>query len=247
MTAERMYFFMRGGLLVFFFLPLFQIGTLALIYGGSSSALFRYALVAQVANLFVLNTIFWVGEILDRERVRGTLVPLFLAPCSRFAWLAGYTAAGLAETLITASVLLLIGRYGFGVRFDANLPALALTSVLFVAALWGMGLVFSGLGLLVKQANPLANLIFNLVLLIGGAYYPVAQLPDWLRYPARALPLGYGMQALADAALNDSSIHDIASDLVPLTGFALILPLLGMLAFTWIERLIRIRGELDVY
>jgi ABC-type multidrug transport system permease subunit len=133
------------------------------------------------------------------------------------------------------------------VRFDANLPALALTMVLFIASLWGMGLIFSGLGLLIKKANPLANLIFNLITLIGGAYYPVAQLPDWLRYPARCLPLGYGMQALADAALEHASLRDLAPDLLPLAGFAVALPLLGALAFSWIERLVRVRGELDVY
>jgi hypothetical protein len=93
MTAERMFFYARGGFLIFLFLPLFQIGMLALIYGGADAALFRYALVAQVANLFVLNTIFWVGEILDRERVRGTLVPLFLAPCPSAA-----TASACAST-----------------------------------------------------------------------------------------------------------------------------------------------------
>lgn len=247
MTSERLYHAgFGGGLATLLALPLFQVAIVAVIYGPHSD-LFRYATVAMAGNAFVTNSLFWVGEILDRERVKGTLVSLFLSPCSRFAWLGGFTAAGLAETAIVSGVILALGRVAFGVRYDPNLPALALTMLLFLAALWGMGLVFSGIGLLLKKSNQLANLLYNIVMLLGGAYYPVAQLPDWLRYPARVLPLGYGLQALADAALHDANWRTLAPNLLPLAGFALAMPLLGALAFRWLERLVRVRGELDVY
>ena len=247
MTSERLYHAgLGGGFAVLLALPLFQVGILALIY-GTDSDLFRYAIVAMAGNAFVMNTLFWVGEILDRERVKGTLVALFLTPCSRFAWLGGFTAAGLVETAVVAAVILGVGRFGFGVRFNPNLPALVVTMLLFLAALWGMGLIFSGIGLLLKKSNQLANLLYNIVMLLGGAFYPVAQLPDWLRYPARALPLGYGLQALADATLHHASWRALAPNLLPLAGFALAMPVLGALAFAWLERLVRVRGELDVY
>lgn len=247
MTSERLYQFgIGGGFLTLLAIPIVQIGILAMIY-GVDSRLFAYAVVAQSANAYVLNTVFYVGEILDRERVKGTLVALFLAPCSRFAWLSGFVLAGLAETTIVAAVALLVGRYGFGITFDPNLAAIAVIVPLFLLALWGMGLVFSGIGLLLKKANPFANLVFNLLILLGGAYFPVAELPAWLRYPARCLPVGYGMQALADAALDHASLSDLAPDLIPLVIFAAVLPVAGMLAFTWLERLVRVRGELDLY
>ena len=72
-------------------------------------------------------------------------------------------------------------------------------------------------------------------------------MPDWLRYPARVLPLGYGLQALADAALHHAGWRTLAPNVLPLAGFAVAMPLLGALAFAWLERLVRVRGELDVY
>lgn len=247
MFRERWYLMgVGGGLLTWMVNPLLQLVALAIVY-GSDSGLFHYAVVAQAANTFVMNTVFWVGEILDRERVKGTLTSLFLAPCSRAAWLSGFILSGLAETLLVATAALLFGRFVYGVELDANLPAVGVTLVLFLAALWGMGLIFSGLGLLLKKSNPLANLIWSLFILLGGAWYPVASLPDWLRYPARCLPLGYGMQALADASLRHASIRELAPDLIPLAGFAVTLPVLGWLAFRWLERLVRVRGELDLY
>ncbi len=206
-----------------------------------------YAVVALAANAFVFNTIYFIGEILDRERIKGTLIGLFLAPCPRLSWLTGFALVGVVETALSASVALAFGRVALGVRFDPNWPALALALTLFLSALWGLGLVFSAIGLYIKKANPLSNLISPFMILLGGVYYPVALLPDPLRWLARGLPLGYGMQALADAALYDRGVRDLAPQLLPLAAFAVALPVAGVLAFGWLERLVRVRGELDLY
>lgn len=247
MTSERLYHMgISGGLATWLVLPMMSIVAFSIVY-GTDSYLFRYFVVAQAANMLIMNTTFWVGEILDRERMKGTLVSLFLAPCSRFAWLGGFIFAGVLETLIVSSAVLAFGYLAYGVRLDPHYPALAVAIVLFVAALWGMGLIFSGIGLLIKKSNPLANLLYSVFLLLGGVYFPVAELPDFLRYPARALPLGYGLQAIADSALYGADFRATASDLVPLAAFALLLPLAGALVFSWMERKVRVRGELDLY
>jgi len=247
MTAERLHHMgISGGLAVWLVFPMISITAFSIVY-GTDSGLFRYFVVAQAANMLVMNTIFWVGEILDRERVKGTLVSLFLAPCSRFAWLSGFILAGVAETLIVSSAVLVFGYFAFGVGLNPNLPALTVAVALFAMALWGMGLIFSGIGLLIKKSNPLANLVHTGLLLLGGMYFPVAELPDFLRYPARALPVGYGLQAIADSALYGAGFREIGSDLVPLAGFALALPVCGALMFNWMERKVRVWGELDLY
>jgi ABC-2 type transport system permease protein len=248
MFAERLG---HGGLLGYFATwvayPLFQIALVAMIYGETRRDLLNYAVVALAANTLLFSTIYFVGEILDRERIKGTLIGLFLAPCPRLCWLTGFALVGVFEMGLSAVVALGAG-YGFlGVRFDPNWASLALTLVLFLASLWGMGIIFSAIGLYIKKANPFSNLISPFMILLGGVYFPVALLPDPLRWLARCLPMGYGMQALADASLLNAGIVALASQLLPLLGFAIGLPILGVLAFNWIERAVRVRGELDLY
>ncbi len=248
-TVERFRATGVGGyLLIWTVRPFFELGVLALIYGGSARPdLIRYATVAIAAQALIFTAIYYVGEILDRERAIGTLAALFLAPCARASWLSGFALVGLAETAVIAAATLLFGRFALGVRLDPNLPAVALTLLLYVAALWGLGLVFSAIGLALKKANAFSNVVFPFTLLLGGVYFPVTELPDWLRYPARALPLGYGTEALAAASLRHANVADLAPQLLPLAGFALVLPVAGVLAFRGIERLVRERGELDLY
>lgn len=245
-TGEWLYHLGRGGLVQLAIMPIIQIAIFSIIYDASSD-LFGYLVVAQAASAFIMTMIYYNGEILDREREKGTLVSLFLAPCTRFAWLSGFILAGLIQTVSMLTVSLLFGWLAFGVTYDPNLPALAISLVLFLAALWGMGLVFAGIGLLLKRANAFSNLVWPFVALLGGLYFPVSELPDGLRQIARALPFGYGLQAIADASLHHASLRDLASDLIPLAGFAVALPIAGILAFSWLERLVRVRGELDLY
>ncbi len=235
-----------GYLLIFMLFPVFEMSTAALIYTDRPDLL-RYAVVAVSANAFLFNTIFYVGEILDGERMHGTLPGLFLAPCSRYSWFGGFALVGLVEALVIATVALLFGRLAFGVEYSPDYASVLVSFALFLASLWGLGLIFGAVGLAIRKANQLSNLVFPFVMLLGGVLYPVALLPDWLRIPARALPLGYGMQALADAMLYGRSVLELAPQLVPLAGFAVVLPLAGMLAFRWLEVLVRRRGELDLY
>lgn len=248
MTAER---FKHGGLPGYFatwiMYPLFQIGFVAMVYGQENRDLLNYAVVALAANTMIFSTVYFVGEILDRERVKGTLIGLFLAPCSRLSWLTGFALVGLVEMALSAAVSLLVGYLFLGVRFQPNWAALTLTLTLFLASLWGIGILFSAIGLYLKKANPFSNLVSPFLILLGGVYFPTSLLPDPLRWLANALPLGYGMQAIADATLRNASVGALAPQLLPLAGFAVALPLVGVLAFRWIERAVRVQGELDLY
>ena len=235
-----------GYLFMFMLYPVFEMSVAALIYTERPDLL-RYAVVAISANTFLFNSIFYVGELLDGERMNGTLPGLFLAPCSRYSWFGGFALVGLVEAIFIVAVALLFGHYAFGVDYSPNYPSLLVSLALFLASLWGVGLIFGAVGLAIKKANQLSNLVFPFVILLGGVLYPVALLPVWLRIPARALPLGYGIQALADAMLYDRSIADLAPQLIPLAGFAVALPFAGVLAFRWLEVLVRQRGELDLY
>lgn len=236
-----------GYVLVWVAFPVFSLASIGLIYRAHRPGLVGYAVVAISASAFITNALYYVGQLLDEERHRGTLVNLFLSPAPRLSWLTGLAFAGLFETTVSCTVCLLFGVVAFGVRFDPDVPALVLSFLLFIAALWGLGFVFSALGLILKRSNDLANLLSSFVFLLGGVYYPISLLPAWLRYPADALPLGYGMKALTQASLHHAGVTELGPQLIPLAGFAVTLPVVGILTFGWIERKVRRRGDLDLY
>lgn len=247
MFRERFYLYGRTYALDWLVRPIFELAIAALIYYRAGSDRVAYVVVALAASNLVFSAVYFVGEILDRERVKGTLPGLFLTPCRRTSWMAGYAFAGILETAGRITVVLLAGVLLFDVRLDPNFAGLAFVLPLFILSLSGMALTLCGIGLLIKRANALSNLVSPFLILLGGVYFPVSTLPDPLYYVARALPISYGIEAIAALAIDGASLSSVRDSLLPLTGFALVSPFIGLLAFDAIDRLVRRRGEVDIY
>ena len=247
MFRERFYLYGRTYALDWMVRPIFEMSIAALIYIHSEAERIAYVVVALAASQLLFSSIYFVGEILDRERIKGTLPSLFLTPCRRTSWMAGYAFAGIGETLGRAAVILLAGIVLFDVRLDPAFGTLAVVLPIFILSLSGIALILCGIGLLIKRANALSNLVSPVFILLGGVYFPVDTLPDSLRYIARGLPIGYGMDAITAAAIHQASLTDVWDSLLPLMGFAIVSPILGLLAFNRIDALVRRRGEIDIY
>lgn len=244
---ERFHVYGRSYLLEWTIRPIFDLSIAALIYAGGRTDLAGYVVVAMAANMFLFSSIYYVGEILDRERLKGTLPHLFLAPCSRISWMAGYAGAGAGETLIRVAIVLISGALLFDISYSPNLLTLAVVFPIYLLTLSGLALVLSGIGLLIKRSNALSNLISPIIYLLGGVYFPVAEMPDGLRHVARLLPQGYSMEAITAATLESASLREISSTIWPLLFFAVISPIIGLLTFSYLDTLIRRRGEVDLY
>lgn len=231
--------------LTWMMLPLMQVLLLAFIYRDDRELL-EYALVAGAGMALLFGLIYNGGEILDGERGRGTLGNLFLAPLPRFVWLGGFQAFALMEALVNGTLAVGAGAWWFGVDLRVNWPSLAVTLVLLTVALWGLSVILGSIGLLARNTNFLSNLIFPFATLVAGTMYPVDRMPDWIRIPARMLPFSYGMEALVAAVTSGATIPDLRESLLPLLGFAVVLPVLGVVAFRAMERAVRRIGSLEI-
>jgi ABC-2 type transport system permease protein len=229
--------------LIWLSFPVFNLFLVALIYRGNAQ-LQNYAIVAGAGMAMLFGMQFNACEILDGERQRGTLGNLFLAPVPRYAWLAGFQLYAILEALTAAVITLTGGVLAFGLHLRIDVLALLLVFTLFVCCMWGFSMIVGAIGVAIRDANMLSNLLFTPVALLAGTMFPLAVMPGWLRIPAHALPFSYAIQGLVDATTRDQL--QVWDTLLPLAGFAVALPLLGMFAFRRIERLTRRQGSLEL-
>ncbi|HEY8456739.1 MAG TPA: ABC transporter permease [Actinopolymorphaceae bacterium] len=231
--------------LVWMMVPVFNLLIVGLVY-SDNRALLDYAIVGSACLALLFGMIFSASELLDVERGRGTLGTLLLTPCSRYAWLGGFQLFAVAEALVCALLTLGVGVIAFGLTLQMNPLTLLVTLVLFGSCMWGFAMVVGAIGIAIRNANQVSNLVFPPIMLMAGTAYPVAALPDWLRVPARLLPFGYGISSLVEAITADATLADVWRDLLPLLGFAVVLPALGVAAFRQVERLSRRAGSLEL-
>ena len=133
----------------------------------------------------------------------GTLEFLYSSPGSRYAY---YTGTVLAKVLINM-VLFLPVYVGLVVWSDANLVdtlMILLTCVTMLVALMAMGIAFSLLVLIWRQADTLVGVLNLMFEMLTGAYIPVATFPKVIQYFTYFLPHTWGYDLIRYYAFDGS-------------------------------------------
>jgi ABC-2 type transport system permease protein len=196
-----------------------------------------------------LNITLWdVGFQLRSEQMRGTLESNWLCPVWRISIIVGASLTKLITSLIFLTITVVEFRVFFGVQMvSGNLGLLLLILLLVIPSIYGLGLAFASLVIRFKEANAMVFLVRGIFMVFCGITYPLSVLPGWMKEVAAFLPLTYAIQDIRAVVLANASFIDIRADVIKLTLFAIILPVLGLSAFFFTERRARQTGALGQY
>ena len=101
--------------------------------------------------------------------------------------------------------------------------------------------------MVIKKGNPLNWIFVNLSLLIGGVYYPVAVLPDWLEKISYLLPITYSLEGMRMALLQGSTLISLLPTIIPLVIFSTLMLPLSLGLFKYAVNRAKIEGSLIQY
>jgi len=151
-------------------------------------------------------------------------------------------------TSLTVVVYLLVGVIVFGVRMNgANVLGAFLVLVLTIASFSGVGIISASFVMVFKRGDPLAFAISGASFLLGGVYYPIAVLPEWLQKISYFLPIRHSLEGMRLCLLRQASFKMIAPSLAALVGFAAVLLPVGFLCFQHAVKKAKIDGSLTHY
>ena len=91
-----------------------------------------------------------------------------------------------------------------------------------------------------KALNALASLL-------GGVYYPITVLPDWLQLLSRLVPVTYALRAMRLALLQGAPFAELIPDILALAFFAVLFLPLSLVAFRYAVQRARVDGSLTHY
>ena len=203
-----------------------------------------YILIGTILTNFVMAVFWGMGYALKNDMDTGVLEANWLLPIPRLLMLIGRTLTSLVTTAATSTVMLLTAALLFGFRPSGDVLAAFALSVPMLIGLYGFGIAFAALVLIMKDANTLVDVGSYLVQLLSGSSFPVQALPRWLFPLALALPLTYGLDAIRYYLLDSQPLLPIAWELVLLVVFMAVMGGLGAWAFRSLEGRVRRRGTL---
>jgi ABC-2 type transport system permease protein len=158
------------------------------------------------------------------DKSMGVFDRILAAPVSSTSIIVGKTMAGAVMGILSAFVLLIIGRVLYGVAF-VNIGLVLLIVVLASFSFTGIGTIISGLASEPREAMMLSNLLRFPMMFLGGVFFSVDDMPQPLPYVARALPLTYATEGLR--AIQTSSIPIVLVDATVLLAYTIVTMLVG--------------------
>lgn len=184
-------------------------------------------IAASFVNLVISITAQRQGGILKRRRA---------TPVPAWVLISGRTLTSIGISLVTMTVLVLIGRFAYGVVLPTRtIPGVALTAVAGSVTFCVLAYAVTTRIESEDAAQPVVQAIMLPLWFISGVFIPNVTLPAWLRDVARFFPVQHlagGLYRSYDPTTHGSGI--VWSDLGVLGLWALAGAVVALRRFSWL-------------
>lgn len=145
-------------------------------------------------------------------------------------------------------VYLVMGSVFFGVNIDnANAAAALTVLILTIISFGSLGIISASFVMVLKKGDPVSFLITNTAGLLGGLYYPISVLPDWLQFFSYLLPVTYALEGMRQAVLMGLSFAELIPNIGILCIFSALMLPISLVVFSKAVKRARQDGSLTQY
>jgi ABC-2 type transport system permease protein len=174
-----------------------------------------------IAYIAMITAVLSTALSIVREKERGTMEQLRMAPLGAFSFVIGKTIPYFAVSLASAMAIVLVAMALFGLPMRGSWWLLLLALSLFLVGALGLGLLVSSIAENQQVALQTAMLAsFLPTLMLSGFIFPIASMPAVLRGITYTVPARYFLVALRSIVLKGAGVRAFWQDLVALAIFA---------------------------
>ena len=192
-----------------------------------SKQILNLTLPAILAMLILFFGFLLSGIAFLRERSQGTRERLMASPVSRLDILAGYLLGFLLFAMIQTLILFFYSVYVLKVDFNGVLWQIIVFQILIGILAVCLGIFISAFAKNEFQMVQFIPLIIVPQVFVCGLLFPVEQMPNYLQWLAKFLPLTYAVDGIRALMLQGEGLTDIGKEIGVLAAYAAALMVLA--------------------
>ena len=174
-----------------------------------------------IAYIAMLSAVVSTALSIVREKERGTIEQVRMAPLGPFAFVLGKTIPYFLLALASAIGIVFVAMTLFGLPMRGSWPLLFVALSLFLVGALGLGLLISSVAETQQVAFQLALLAsFLPTLMLSGFIFPIASMPEVLQAITRVVPARYFLTALRGIVLKGVGLDVVWRDLAALAVYS---------------------------
>lgn len=204
-----------------------------------------YIIIGNVLLMPSINGIYGISMTVGNERQFGAMSYLLGSPAPRAPLFLGRSLFHVLDGFLTVSVALPIALLVFKMSLaEVNLFLLVCCLLLLSITTTGIGFIMGTISLISRDGWMFTNTFGQLLFILIGVNFPVAQLPAFLQPISSALPLTRGILA-ARMVLAGVGWTDVGGLLIGEVLIGMVYILIGYVTFHLVERASMNTGSLD--
>jgi ABC-2 type transport system permease protein len=158
-----------------------------------------------------------------QELVSGTIERFLVSPHGPVNGIIGAMVFPMLNALFSGVLMLVFATLLFGLPLQATAALAIPVALLGTVAFMPFALFLVGLVMAFKQVSSASSFIVTGVAIVGGLYFPIALLPDWIEWTSEVQPFTPATDLLRHLLVGTSLQHPAEIELLKLVLFALIL------------------------
>jgi len=174
------------------------------------------------AIMFLLFSIVGASVSLFEEKQEGSLKRLLCMPVSKSDILVSKYFFTTVLGIIQLSVMFIFAWSVFNVDIFSNLLNLSLIILTSALAAVSFGMLITSFSKSLSQANGIATILILIMSAIGGSWFPVFLLPDWMQVISKTTITYWSVDGFLQVLWRHAPLSGIAINIVVLLGIAII-------------------------
>lgn len=209
---------------------------------------FPYVILGIAFFTYVGTGVGGFSNSIRNEQLMGTLEALLATPTRPLIVIISLGIWNFLWATIEILIYLTFGIFLFRIDItNINLFSAFIILILTISSFSGLGLIAASFIMVLKRGQPVTWVVNTSFELLGGVYFPISVLPNWLQTISSLLPVTYSIKAIQLAVYKGYTPELLFPEIIALLIFSIILMPLGVLFFNLAVKWAKMRGSLTHY
>lgn len=184
---------------------------------------FTFVAPGIMAMVVMMSLMTGLPHAISYEKDIGTLDGMLVAPVSRLSIILGKVMAQTVRGMVQGCIILLLALILFGVVVHGNILLVFLLLILTVFSFVGLGILITSFTDKEETAAMVMMTFMFPMMFLSGVFFPVQQMPWFMQYASKLLPLTYAAQALRKVMVLGAGIESVWLEICILLGFGVVM------------------------
>jgi len=191
-------------------------------------------LIPGMIGLQVMSACLWgIGFLLINYREKGNLKQLALTPVRKSVYIAAFISSRFVFQIVQILFILVSSFLVFPVHMQGNWTGFMLAVTLGCFMFMSLGFLIASLADTIELAIGINNILFFLMVGLGGVFFSTSNLPEWIQWVTEIFPLTHFIQMLRGIFNDGLSFFSFGKEIIILLVWTIFCFALSMRYFRW--------------